>query len=126
MVNVFKMFWCSIKGLFYRYKFDYKDDFVAWYWAQIPDKRYSNESLREAWNTFKSTCALGQLRFTCRMKYYKTHGHKIFGHSATFDKNGYFFQDKKTGVWWFAPADESFNYGIPCWRTEKENGIVLA
>lgn len=120
---VIKMFKSMLTGLFRMNEFENKEDFWNWYWEQIPNAKYPNETLLESWEAFKSTITLGSVRFYGGM-WFKLHfGKKYFNYSWTFDKNGYFF--KYDGCWWFSPTDGSFTYGRPCELTELANNNPL-
>lgn len=69
-MNTIKMFWAMITGLFRWRDFSNKDDFWEWYWEQIPDKKYRNETLYEAWETFKFTLTFEY--FTLKVIEWKT------------------------------------------------------
>ena len=98
-MNTIRMFTTMIKGLFSYGKFESKEEFWDWYWnEQIPDERYSGESLYECWTTFLYTITLGSLRFDAQMWWESKFNHKNFGYSYTFDKNGYFIKNNK---WFF-------------------------
>lgn len=121
-MNTIKMFWAMLSGLFFYNEFESKEEFWDWYWEQIPDKKYPSETLWETWETFRWCASLGGLRFNWRMWYNQHLGQRHFGYSWTFDKNGYFVQDKKTGNWWFTPDDGSFSYGCVGETIERLNG----
>ena len=118
-MNVIKMMWAMLNGLFYMDKFNDREDFWNWYWEQIPDARYPGESLREAWDTFKWVITGRPLWWKISMWHKRYFGEKQFGYSWTFDKNGSFF--KKDNVWWFIPEDRSFTYGTVNYIIERMN-----
>ena len=118
-MNTIRMFATMIKGLFSYGKFENKEEFWDWYWnEQIPDERYSGESLYECWTTFLYIITLGPLRFNVQMWWESKFNRKNFGYSHTFGKNGYFIKDNK----WFVPCDKSFSYGCVNSLTEWKNG----
>lgn len=111
MINFLRMMKATILGLFHRRDFDSSDDFWFWYRSQVPDKRYYNESLEEAWGTFFWMITFGSLRADIADKWNKKHGRHYPGFSDVFQKEGYFF--KSRGIWLFVPNDGSFIYGVP-------------
>lgn len=122
MINTIKMFATMIKGLFSYGKFKNKEEFWDWYWhEQIPDSRYSGESLYECWATFLYIITLGSLRFNIKMWWAIRFGKKDYGYSWTFGKDGYFILKGE----WFVPFDKSFSYGCVDSMTEWGNGNPL-
>ena len=117
MMNTIKMFAKMVKGLASYRKFETKEEFWFWYWRQIPDSRYPNETLEESWDTFKWKLSFGELRSEIRMWWLVRFGKKEFGYSWTFLKDGYFIEDGK----WFVPNDKSFCYGCVNITAELEN-----
>lgn len=122
-MNTIKMLITMIKGLFKRGQFDSREDFWDWYWEQIPDSRYPNETLYETWDTFKWMVTCGPVRYSI-CSWVKCHfGKKNYGYSYTFNKDGYFIM--LNGSWRFFPNDKSFTEGTVCYNTEHKNGNPL-
>lgn len=118
MINVIKMFWAMFAGLFHYFKAKDKEAFWDWYWGQIPDAQYPNESLWDAWDTFKFYITGQSIIFDVRMWWEFRFNRKNFGYSYTFGKNGYFINRNK----WFVPCDKSFSYGCVDTMKEWKNG----
>ena len=116
-MNVIKMFWTMLVNLFQYPKVKDKDIFWDWYWEQIPDSRYPNETLYESWDTFKYYITGHSIIFDMRMWYETRFNHKNFGYSYTYGKKGYFINHNK----WFVPYDKSFSYGCININTELQN-----
>lgn len=112
MSNTTKMFKAMVGGLRERKNFSSKWKFRAWYWNQIPDERYPSETLEDAWGTFLDKITLGELRWRFRIWVGKK-GKRYYGHSATFNKDGYFFREWRTGHIWFNANDGSISTGTP-------------
>jgi hypothetical protein len=117
-MNTIKMFWMMLTGLFARPKFFDREDFWEWYWEQIPNTRYPNEPLWEAWDTFKYYITCRHIIFDIRMGWEARFNRKNFGYSYTFGKEGYFIKDNE----WFVPCDKSFIYGCVDITSEYQNG----
>ena len=117
-MNAIKMFWTMLVSLRHYPKAKDKDAFWDWYWEQIPDARYRNETLWDAWETFKSYISLRYPIFVVRMWWESRFNRKNFGYSYTFHKDGYFINHNN----WFVPCDKSFSYGCVCTMTEYRNG----
>ena len=120
-MDIIKMLWMMLTGLFSYWKYENKEEFWEWYWDRVTDPRYPNQTLWDDWDTFKYDITLGPLRWEMRMWYNKRFGKKYFGYSWSFNKNGYFVKDWVTNAWWFIPEDDSF-YGTPIPSVERENG----
>lgn len=113
-----KMFKTMLLGQLSRKNFDNKEDFYEWYWDQIPDDEYPGETLWECWDTFKYYATCKHIIWDVRMWWEYHFNKKNFGYSWTFNKNGYFINNKQ----WFVPCDKSFQYGCICVATEYSNG----
>ena len=118
MKNVIKMFWMMITSLRYYFKAEDKEAFWDWYWVQIPNSQYPNETLDEAWDTFKFYITGKAIAFDVRMWWESRFNRKNYGYSYTFGKNGYFINRNQ----WFVPCDKSFFYGRVDSVTEWKNG----
>ena len=117
-MNVIKMFWMMVVSLRYYFKTEDKEAFWEWYWEQIPDSRYPNDTLWETWDIFKFYITGQHIIFNVRMWWETRFNHKNFGYSYTFGKNGYFINRNK----WFVPCDGSFSHGCVDEMTEYRNG----
>ena len=117
-MNTIKMFWMMLASLRHYFKVEDKEAFRREYWKQIPDARYHNETLEEAWETFKYYITGQHIIFDVRMWWESRFNRKNFGYSHTFGKNGYFINHNK----WFVPYDKSFSYGCVDTIAERQNG----
>jgi hypothetical protein len=116
------MFMTMIKGLTSYGKFENKEKFWNWYWyKQIPDSRYKNETLDECWDAFLYTISFGSLRDSIKLWWAVQFGKKEFGYCWTFGKNGYFVKNGK----WFVPDDKSFVWGFVNPAEEQRNNNPL-
>ena len=117
-MNVIKMFWMMLVSLRYYFKAEDKEAFWEWYWEQVPNSQYPNETLWETWENFKFYITGQHIIFNVRMWWESRFNRKNFGYSHTFGKNGYFINHNK----WFVPCDKSFSYGCVDEMTEYRNG----
>lgn len=117
-MNTIKMFWAMFAGLRHYFKAKDKEAFWDWYWEQIYDSRYPNETLWEAWDAFKYYITGQHIIFDVRMWWESRFNRKNFGYSHTFNKEGYFINRNQ----WFVPCDKSFMYGCVDSMTEWRNG----
>lgn len=117
-MNTIKMFWIMLTSLRYYSGAKDKEVFWKWYWEQIPDSRYPNETLWDAWDIFKYYVTGKSLFFDMRMWWESRFNRKNFGYSYTFGKDGYFINRNR----FFVPCDKAFSYGCVDIMTEWKNG----
>ena len=78
-MSVIKMFWMMVASLRYYFKAEDKEAFWEWYWEQIPDSQYPNETLWETWDNFKFYITGQHIIFDVRMWWETRFNRKNFG-----------------------------------------------